>query len=62
VYRVVTVSYLKQGYGRRRVISRGPLHPDIERANNWAKYLTQTGNYHDVRVESGDHKQAKKSP
>ena len=52
MYRVVTVRYLKQGLGRARVVSRGPLHPDIERANHWANYLRRVGGYHDVRVES----------
>ena len=52
MYRVVTVRYLKQGLGRKRVVSRGPLHPDMERANQWARYLRQIGDYQDVRVES----------
>ena len=52
MYRVVTVRYLRQGTGRKRVVSRGPLHPDIERAKQWANYLRKLGDYHDVRVES----------
>ena len=52
MYRVVTIRYLRQGTGRKRVISRGPLHPDIERANQWAEYLRRIGDYHEVRVES----------
>ena len=52
MYRVVTIRYLRQGTGRKRVISRGPLHPDIERAKQWANYLRRLGDYHDVRVES----------
>ena len=52
MYRVVTVRYLRQGIGRKRVISRGPLHPDKDRANQWATYLRRLGDYHDVRVES----------
>jgi len=52
MYRVVTVRYLRQGTGRKRVISKGPLHPDIDRANRWANYLRRSGDYHDVRVES----------
>lgn len=52
MYRVVTVRYLRQGTGRKRVISKGPLHPDLDRANRWANYLRRLGEYHDVRVES----------
>lgn len=51
MYRVVTVRFLKQGTGRKRVVSKGPLHPDVEHANRWADYLRQVGSYHDVRVE-----------
>lgn len=53
MYRVVTVYFEKLGLGRKRVISKGPLHPDKERANRWAAYLRQAGDYYDVRVEDG---------
>ena len=52
MYRVVTVRFLKQGVGRKREVSRGPLHPDVQHANRWAEYLRAMGDYHDVRVES----------
>lgn len=51
MYRVVTVRFLKEGTGRRRIVSKGPLHPDERHANRWAEYLRQMGGYHDVRVE-----------
>lgn len=38
--------------GRKRVVNKGPLHPDIHHANRWADYLRNLGGYHDVRVES----------
>lgn len=52
MYRVVTVRFLKEGTGRTRVVSKGPLHPDVEHANRWADYLRKMGGYYDVRVES----------
>lgn len=52
MYRVVTVRFLKEGTGRKRVVSLGPLHPDVQHANRWAHYLREMGGYHDVRVES----------
>lgn len=51
MYRVVTVRFLKQGTGRKRIVSRGPLHPDLQHAKRWADYLRTLGGYHDVRVE-----------
>ena len=51
---MVTVRYLNHGLGRKRVISRGPLHPDYQRANRWAEFLRHAGDYYDVRVESGN--------
>ena len=53
MYRVVTVRYLRQGLGRKRVISKGPLHPSVQQANVWADYLRQAGDYYEVRVETG---------
>ncbi|MBK9347908.1 MAG: hypothetical protein IPN06_16660 [Burkholderiales bacterium] len=54
MYRVVTIYFQKQGLGRKRVVSKGPLHPDMQHANRWAAYLRQAGDYYDVRVESGN--------
>ena len=51
MYRVITVRFLKQGLGRKREVSRGPLHPDEQHANRWAEYLRAMGCYHEVRVE-----------
>lgn len=52
MYRVVTVQYMPMGLIRKRLISKGPLHPDWEHANRWAEYLRSLGTYYDVRVES----------
>lgn len=52
MYRVVTIQYLAQGLARKRVVSKGPLHPDREHANRWADYLRTLGTYYEVRVES----------
>lgn len=52
MYRVVTVQYMPTGLVRKRVVSKGPLHPDREYANRWAEYLRSTGCYYEVRVES----------
>ena len=54
MYRVVTVQYVNQGLGRKRVICRGPLQPDPRTANEWADYLRRLGHYYEVRVESGN--------
>lgn len=51
MFRVITVRFLKQGTGRKRIVSKGPLHPDERHANQWADYLRQVGGYHEVRVE-----------
>lgn len=53
MYRVVTVRYLRQGMVRKRVISKGPLHPDVHHAKRWAEYLRHVGGYHEIRVETG---------
>lgn len=52
MYRVVTVQYMPVGLVRKRVISKGPLHPDWQHANRWAEYLRSTGAYYEVRVGS----------
>lgn len=53
MFRVVTVRYLREGMGRRRVVNKGPLHPDEQTANRWAQYLRYGGEYAEVRVETG---------
>jgi hypothetical protein len=54
MYRVVTIRYLNHGTGRKRVVSRGPLHPDRNHAKRWADYLQQLGDYQIVRVEASN--------
>ena len=49
---VVTVRYLNCGTGRKRIVSRGPLHPSENWAIQWAEYLRNVGLFHDVRVEN----------
>lgn len=51
MFRVVTIRYLNYGTGRKREISRGPLHPSESWANQWAEYLRKVGYFHDVHVE-----------
>ncbi len=51
MFRVITVRFLKEGAGRKRIVSKGPLHPDEQRAHRWAEYLRSVGDYYDVRVE-----------
>jgi hypothetical protein len=51
MYRVVVVKFVTHGLRRMRVISKGPLHPDVDTASRWAEYLRTVGRYHEVKVE-----------
>lgn len=52
MYRVVTIQYMKVGTGLRRVISRGPMHPNASYVNRWAEYFRGLENYDEVFVET----------
>lgn len=52
MFSVVTARYLNDGKGRRRIVSRGPLHLNEQHANRWAEYLRQAGHFQEVRVAS----------
>jgi hypothetical protein len=49
--RVVTLKFVPHERGRKRVVSKGPLHPDINKAKRWAEYLRSVGHYYEVKVE-----------
>lgn len=52
MYRVVTKSMVTQSGIRKRQIDLGPWQPYEETARSWAQYLTATGRYDSVTVQS----------
>jgi hypothetical protein len=51
MFRVVTTSIVLVDGLRRRYVSKGPWHPQRERAETWALYLTGIGVYERVEVQ-----------
>ena len=52
MYRVVTKAMVTHSGIRKREIDLGPWQPNEETANSWAQYLTATGRYDSVTVQS----------
>jgi hypothetical protein len=47
---------------RKRQIDLGPWQPSEETARSWAQYLTATGRYDSVTVQSNGQSQAAEEP